>query len=325
MSEYLIQSETLTAIADAIRAKNGSTDPIAVADMATAISEITGGGSSEDVYYVTFMSEDGTQWLYRKAVLSGDNCMNPVEMGWSEAPVKDPTTQLAYTYSGWSLAPGGTADSSALESVTEDRTVYAAFTESTRYYTVRFFDGETLLKTEQVAYGGKATPPEVTSEFGYVFAGWQPVDLTITADTDFVCEWSEDTSKIIVVKEQSVSTAFDDNIDAYIGSATTIVDPVAESTYVVVFDGVEYECIAKKISLKFGTVLTTKFPAGIGNPYVYKKSYGYSLNKVYYTDTNETVLETSEPFFLSCKEGIVSLYTQEAGDTHTLCVYMRTE
>lgn len=45
MAEYLIQDTTLTAIAEAIRGKNGTTDTIAVADMAAQIANIeTGGG-----------------------------------------------------------------------------------------------------------------------------------------------------------------------------------------------------------------------------------------------------------------------------------------
>lgn len=44
MAEYIIQETTLTDIADAIREKDGSTDPIKVSDMATAISEIPSGG-----------------------------------------------------------------------------------------------------------------------------------------------------------------------------------------------------------------------------------------------------------------------------------------
>lgn len=43
MAEYLIQEETLTGIADAIRSKTGSEEPIAVGDMAAQIEGITGG------------------------------------------------------------------------------------------------------------------------------------------------------------------------------------------------------------------------------------------------------------------------------------------
>lgn len=46
MSNYLIQGQTLTDIADAIRSKTGSSSPISGADMATEIENIpTGGGS----------------------------------------------------------------------------------------------------------------------------------------------------------------------------------------------------------------------------------------------------------------------------------------
>lgn len=51
MSNYLIQGETLTGIADAIRAKSGSSDAIKVSDFATQIEEIegSGGGGAEEV------------------------------------------------------------------------------------------------------------------------------------------------------------------------------------------------------------------------------------------------------------------------------------
>lgn len=44
MSKYVIDSSTLTSIADAVRAKTGSTDPIKVSDIPTAISNISGVG-----------------------------------------------------------------------------------------------------------------------------------------------------------------------------------------------------------------------------------------------------------------------------------------
>lgn len=49
MSEYLIQSDTLTEIANAIRTKSGKSNPIAVSNMATEISQIYTDSSSEMV------------------------------------------------------------------------------------------------------------------------------------------------------------------------------------------------------------------------------------------------------------------------------------
>ena len=47
MSKYVIDSSTLTSIANAVRAKTGTTDPIKVSDIPTEISKITGGGSGD--------------------------------------------------------------------------------------------------------------------------------------------------------------------------------------------------------------------------------------------------------------------------------------
>ena len=45
MAEYLIQSETLDAIADAINAKTGGSSAMTPAEMVTAIGSIPSGGS----------------------------------------------------------------------------------------------------------------------------------------------------------------------------------------------------------------------------------------------------------------------------------------
>ena len=44
MSKYVIDSSTLTSIADAVRAKTGKTATIKVSDIPTEISKISGGG-----------------------------------------------------------------------------------------------------------------------------------------------------------------------------------------------------------------------------------------------------------------------------------------
>ena len=54
--EYLVQDTSLTAIADAIRAKDGSTDKLTLAQMPEKITSIQSGGdlSSVDVYIADF-------------------------------------------------------------------------------------------------------------------------------------------------------------------------------------------------------------------------------------------------------------------------------
>lgn len=59
MSEYLIQGDTLTGIADAIREKTGGTLPILASDMAAEISKITTGldSSAEDGLITGMLTE----------------------------------------------------------------------------------------------------------------------------------------------------------------------------------------------------------------------------------------------------------------------------
>lgn len=186
-NEYIIQGETLTNIANAIREKSGKTDLILVSSMADEISNISGGGgvSDEQVKYVTFMY--GETELYKQPVISGDTVRDPVAKGYIEAPTKEQTVSTVYTYNGWSLTNGGSADSTALQNVTEDRVVYAAFAESARMYTVNFYDGETLVHTEQVGYGGSSS--YTYTKNGYTFKGWSPEPTNITSDTNCYAQW----------------------------------------------------------------------------------------------------------------------------------------
>lgn len=50
MSKYVIDGSTLTAIADAVREKDGSTEKILVSDIASAITAIPTGGTAADNY-----------------------------------------------------------------------------------------------------------------------------------------------------------------------------------------------------------------------------------------------------------------------------------
>ena len=147
-----------------------------------------GGVDSGLVKYVTFIGADGST-LWRMPVLDGDDCKDPITHGDISTPTKESTAQYNYTYSGWSLTEGGSADANALKAVTEDRTVYAAFTESVRKYTVRFYDGDTLLATKQVEYGGSAT--YTATKENYLLSGWNPEPSNVTEDMDCYAVWVE--------------------------------------------------------------------------------------------------------------------------------------
>lgn len=136
--------------------------------------------------YVTFMN--GETELLKHPVIIDKNCENVIATGVLATPTREMTVDKVFTFSGWSLTEGGAVNSSALTNVTRDRTVYAVFDEAPRKYTVRFYDGDTVLSEQEVEYGKQATPPS-TSKDGHRFIGWTPSDLTITGDTDFHGTW----------------------------------------------------------------------------------------------------------------------------------------
>ena len=195
MANVLIEESTLKDIGNAIRSKTGKTDLILPSNMATEISGITGGGSGDSsnlVKYVTFMNEDGTEEIFKMPVISGDDCKDPVEHGDIDTPTKESTNTINFTHSGWSLTSGESSDVTALQNVINDRIVYAAFSESVRYYTVRFYTevGE-LYETVQVTYRGTANPTSLPIKSGYSFNGWSPSNENITEDTDCYAVWDE--------------------------------------------------------------------------------------------------------------------------------------
>lgn len=187
MADYIIRDTTLTAIADSIRAKTGKTDKIAPENMPAEIEGITGGGSAAGCVTVTFMNGDTV--LFTRPVYIGDDCPDPYVQNRIELPTKESTAQYDYTFNGWATADGGSADSNVLKKITADKTLYAAYSSAVRYYTISFYDGDTLLTSKQVAYG--STPAHEATKDGYSFAGWTPTPVPVTGDTSYYATWSQ--------------------------------------------------------------------------------------------------------------------------------------
>lgn len=146
-------------------------------------------GSSEYIKYVTFI---GGEEDFCMPVITGDTCRDPVSYGYMSTPTKEETDAETYAHSGWSDTDGGSASDSALTNVTEDKTVYAAFNSSPRYYTITYYDtdGIKVLKTISLAYG--STPEEyIPDKDGYGFGGWQPEVATVTGDASYYAQWVE--------------------------------------------------------------------------------------------------------------------------------------
>ncbi len=157
-------------------------------EMNLLLDDINGEIIGETLYHVTFIGADGSE-LCVVPVYDNYDCQNPVLNGTIERPTKPSTEYLNFTFSGWSETEGGEASYSALKNITGNKTVYAAFTESTRYYTVRFFDGSKLLKTMQTEFGGSLEYNY--SKIGHTFEGWQPEPLNITEDMDCYAQMIE--------------------------------------------------------------------------------------------------------------------------------------
>ena len=148
-----------------------------------------GTGSSAELRYVTFMSEDGQIEYGKKAVAVGDDCADPIARGVFSTPTRESDVQYNYTFYGWATEPNGGAVSNWNKAITEDKTVYANFSKAVRYYTITYYDndGVTVLKTENLAYG---TMPSYTPEKdGYKFVQWEPELSEVTGDTSYVSTW----------------------------------------------------------------------------------------------------------------------------------------
>lgn len=182
-------------IADAIRAKTGSTDKMAPASFPDEIGAISAGsgdvsgvnaaldainGELIGAKTVTFMVE-GKVYATRQ-VAPGDTSGKPSN------PTKASSVAEDFSFAGWSLEDDGTVDSAALRNVTEDRTVYAVFTATPRQYTVRFFDDDgTALHSEKVEYGKSST--YTATKKGALFQSWDPAPVGITGDLDCYAVW----------------------------------------------------------------------------------------------------------------------------------------
>ncbi len=133
-----------------------------------------------DKTYAVFFYNN-TELLYTDWVASGGNA---VYVG--EDPTKEQTQQYTFTFNGWSSTNGGSASSSILNNITTPKTVYAAFANVLRQYTVRFYNGDKLLETLSVNYGATAvcTKQPTSEDPDEVFVRWEPSNENIQGDTD---------------------------------------------------------------------------------------------------------------------------------------------
>ena len=122
-------------------------------------------------------------------------------------------TRTGYTFTGWDKA---------FNNVTADLVVTAQYSANT--YTVTFKDWNgTVLKTQQVQYGGAATAPANPTRSGYTFTGWDKAFTNVTANLVVTAQYSINTYTVTfkdwngtVLKTQQVQ---------YGGAATAPANP----------------------------------------------------------------------------------------------------
>ena len=135
-------------------------------------------------YQVAFLNYDDTL-LYVDYVDSGTLATDPVTAGHISAPTKPSDVGLVYTFSGWE---------GISSVVTADKSLKAQYSSATRYYTVRYLQGQTVLQTSQVAaYGAPSytgADPSIADVPGsytyYLWTGWGNEPAQVTADTDVI-------------------------------------------------------------------------------------------------------------------------------------------
>ena len=173
----------------------GETTGKTITNLTDGVNELISGygkGASNDLRYVTFMSHDGTIEYGKKAVAVGDDCADPIARGIFETPTRESDVQYDYTHNGWASEVNGGAVSDWNKAITEDKTVYANFKGTVRYYTITYYDddGTTVLKTESLAYG--STPSYTPTKSGYDFVGWTTTLVPVTGDISYIATWTEE-------------------------------------------------------------------------------------------------------------------------------------
>ena len=138
-----------------------------------------------------FYDETGATLLYTAECVDGADGTYG-----GSTPTKESTAQYSYSFAGWSLSPGGSADANALKAVAADRNVYAAYTATVRTYTVYWKNGSTTLETDiNVPYGtvptynGSTPVYSGTDADDYEFNGWTPTVGPVTGNTTYTAAW----------------------------------------------------------------------------------------------------------------------------------------
>lgn len=263
------------------------------------------GTATHPLHTVTFMSEDGAEVLYKRSVVDGDNCADVVARGLLETPTKESTVDKVFTYSGWAATAGGAASSSALSAVTEDRTVYAAYMSAVRYYTITYYDGDTVLKTESLAYG--TMPSYTPRKEGYDFAAWTPELVAVTGNASYTAGWKKQAAFATATWEEITSLIADGTAANYfaLGDKRTETLTYADGTT----EDVEFEIVDTDASnIKTGAHFALLATHVLQTPMNFDNDTAYSTSLYYMYSDLFSHLETLVTYFpIDMQEAMISV------------------
>ena len=162
----------------------------------------------------------------------------------SATPAKEADAQYTYTFAGWAATDGGDVIAN-LPNVAADVTYYAAFSKTTRTYTVTWKNGDTVLETdENVEYGatptydGETPAKETTEQYTYTFNGWSPEVAAVTGDTVYTAQFESTVRTYTITWQNDDGTTIDTTTVAY-DVLPTHADPTkaADAQYTYTFAG----------------------------------------------------------------------------------------
>ena len=126
-------------------------------------------------YEVNFYDGDG-KLIDTQVVNHGEDATAPTTV-----PTKEEDAQYTYTFHSWNQP---------LTNIDKNMDIYPIFEETSKEYTVTFYDAEgNVIETQTVVYGNEATAPadptkEDDESYSYTFIGWDENYFYITGDLD---------------------------------------------------------------------------------------------------------------------------------------------
>lgn len=139
---------------------------------------------------LTYKTWDGSSTVATVTCLDGV----PQESAPS-VPSRSQTAQYTFTAVGWNKQmDASTNDPSAIQNVTADTIVYAAYSRTTRTYTVTWknADGTTLETDTNVPYGTTPTyNGSAPTQGGVTYSGWEPAISAVTGNITYTAAYAE--------------------------------------------------------------------------------------------------------------------------------------